>query len=94
MFLQGLKSVVHNVPEIVEVVGTKYVDELLCVHEEDVKKAKEVLQLIFTQLMAASKDVIAQALSRLISRLSIKNEVPVDLYFKFVIKSCRNSSSG
>nr|XP_027075323.1 mannose-6-phosphate isomerase 1-like [Coffea arabica] len=72
--LEELKSVVHNVPEIVEVVGTKYVDELLCVHEEDVKKAKEVLQLIFTQLMAASKDVIAQALSRLISRLSIKNE--------------------
>lgn len=64
-----------------EVVGRKYVDQLLCTSEEDVEKAKEVLRLVFTELMSASKDVIAQALSRLISRLSIKNEVFVDLYF-------------
>ncbi|KAL3527041.1 hypothetical protein ACH5RR_011697 [Cinchona calisaya] len=72
--LEELKSVTHNVPEIVEVVGRTHIDQLLHTSEEDVEKAKEVLRLIFTELMSASKDVIAQALSRLISRLSIKNE--------------------
>ncbi|KAL3525469.1 hypothetical protein ACH5RR_013841 [Cinchona calisaya] len=71
---EELKGVVHNVPEIVELVGTKYIDQLLCINEEDVEKAKEVLELIFTALMSASKDAVAQAISRLISRLSIKNE--------------------
>lgn len=69
-------------------VGRKYIDQLLRINGEDVEKAKEVLRLIFTELMSAGKDVITQALFRLISRLSIKNEVRVDLNFlEFVIES-------
>ncbi|KAI5684290.1 hypothetical protein M9H77_05518 [Catharanthus roseus] len=73
--LEELKDVVHNVPEIVEVVSRTGVDKLLAIGEQDGEdKAKEVLQLIFTQLMSARKEVIEQVLLRLISRLTAKRE--------------------
>lgn len=85
--LQELKDVVHNVPEIVEVVSRMGVDKLLAIGEQDGEdKAKEVLQLIFTQLMSARKEVIEQVLLRLISRLTAKREVSVHLLFWIVDK--------
>lgn len=73
---QELKTVVRNVPEVAEVVGNLYANQVLDVNNQDgEEKVKAVLQLIFTQLMSASKDVIAKALSKLKSRLRMASQV-------------------
>lgn len=57
-------------------VGSAHVEQVLHVNEHEVdENAKPILQSLFTKLMSASKDVISQVLSKLISRLNIKNEV-------------------
>lgn len=70
---EDLKGVFLSVPEIVEVVGRACADKVLEINESDgADKAKDVLRSLFSELMSASKDVISQALSRLISRLNAK----------------------
>ncbi|XP_031096410.1 mannose-6-phosphate isomerase 1-like [Ipomoea triloba] len=72
---EELKLAVQTVPEIGEVVGSAHVDQVLHVNEDEVdENAKPILKSLFTKLMSASKDVISQVLSKLISRLNIKNE--------------------
>ncbi|KAI3462545.1 hypothetical protein Pfo_019208 [Paulownia fortunei] len=74
--LEEFKSVLQNVPEIIEVVGTASADQVLRISKEDgEKKLKEVLQSLFTKLMSASKAVISEVVFKLISRLNIKHEV-------------------
>ncbi|KAI8541870.1 hypothetical protein RHMOL_Rhmol08G0094900 [Rhododendron molle] len=74
--LEELKTVVRNVPEVAEVVGNLYANQVLDVNNQDgEEKVKAVLQLIFTQLMSASKDVIAKALSKLKNRLHMASQV-------------------
>ncbi|KAH6784634.1 Mannose-6-phosphate isomerase [Perilla frutescens var. hirtella] len=74
--LEELKTVVHYVPEITEVVGGSCADQILNTSEEDgAKKLKEVLQSLFTGLMSASKAVILEKISKLISRLNLKCKV-------------------
>ncbi|CAA2938399.1 mannose-6-phosphate isomerase 1-like [Olea europaea subsp. europaea] len=73
---EELKLVVHNVPEIVEVVGSARADQVLHIRQEDgEEKSKEVLRSIFSDLMSAKKVVISEAISKLISRLNVKREV-------------------
>ncbi|KAI3451771.1 hypothetical protein Pfo_008436 [Paulownia fortunei] len=74
--LEELKTVVHSVPEIIEVVGSSCTDQVLHISEEDgEEKMKEVLQSLFTDLMSVSKAVISEVISKLISRLNLKREV-------------------
>ncbi|XP_051117930.1 mannose-6-phosphate isomerase 2-like [Andrographis paniculata] len=73
--LQELKSVVQNVPEIVEVVGTAAADQVSNMTKDvGEKKMKDILQSLFTKLMSVSKGVISEVLLKLISRLNRKCE--------------------
>lgn len=73
--LQELEGVLRNVPEIVEVVGSVYTNQVMHINEQDgEEKAKAILRSIFTQLMSASKVVISEVLSKLISRLNMERK--------------------
>ncbi|XP_073272861.1 mannose-6-phosphate isomerase 1-like isoform X2 [Primulina huaijiensis] len=73
--LEELKSVLHNVPEIIEVVGSAYAEEILQASEQDGEKMlKEILQSLFTGLMSVSNIVISEVISKLTSRLNLKRE--------------------
>lgn len=68
--------IVQTVPEIVELVGTAHTEQVLELNEDDGKeKGKLVLQSVFTELMSANKDVVAEVIAKLISRLHVKNQV-------------------
>ncbi|KAG9135642.1 hypothetical protein Leryth_002382 [Lithospermum erythrorhizon] len=72
---EELKEVFQSVPEIGEVAGKACADKVLGISESDgEEKAKDALRSLFSEIMSASKDVISQAISRLKSRLSLKNE--------------------
>ncbi|KAG6385897.1 hypothetical protein SASPL_154780 [Salvia splendens] len=74
--LEEIKSVLQNVPEITEVVGTASANQVLRISKEDgEKKRKDVLRSLFTKLMSASKAVISDAVFKLINRLNIKRKV-------------------
>uniref|UniRef100_A0A803R7V9 mannose-6-phosphate isomerase n=1 Tax=Cannabis sativa TaxID=3483 RepID=A0A803R7V9_CANSA len=76
MFLQELKSVLQNVPEIVEVVGISDVKRILEITEQDgQEKVKSALRSIFTKLMSASKDMITEVTSKMINRLHSESQV-------------------
>ncbi|KAM7524214.1 hypothetical protein LguiA_014116 [Lonicera macranthoides] len=73
---EELVGVLQNVPEIVEIVGSAQVNQFVQVNEEDGEgKVKATLQALFTQLMSASKVVISEVLSKLISRLNMESKV-------------------
>ncbi|KAG6412450.1 hypothetical protein SASPL_125129 [Salvia splendens] len=73
---EEIKSVLQNVPEITEVVGTASANQVLCLSKEDgEKKRKDVLRSLFTKLMSASKAIISDAVSKLINRLNIKRKL-------------------
>lgn len=68
--------IVQTVPEIVELVGTARTEQVLELNEDDGKeKGKLVLQSVFTELMSANKDVVAEVIAKLVSRLHVKNQV-------------------
>ncbi|KAK4410189.1 Mannose-6-phosphate isomerase 1 [Sesamum angolense] len=74
--LEEFKSVVRNVPEIIEVVGTASAHQALNIREDDGdKKLKEVLHTLFTKLMSTSKIIISEVVLKLIRRLNIAREV-------------------
>ncbi|XP_009591548.1 mannose-6-phosphate isomerase 1-like [Nicotiana tomentosiformis] len=73
--LEELKMIVQTVPEIIEVVGNAHAEQVLDLNEDGEKeKVKLVLQSVFTEIMSASKDMIAEVIAKLISRLHIKNQ--------------------
>nr|GEU47754.1 mannose-6-phosphate isomerase 2-like [Tanacetum cinerariifolium] len=67
----------ETVPEIKEVVGDAYGDQIVTFnnHNGEVKE-EQVLQSVFTKLMSVDHDVISKALSRLINSLNIEKQVP------------------
>ncbi|OIT20367.1 mannose-6-phosphate isomerase 1 [Nicotiana attenuata] len=70
-----LKLIVQTVPEIIEVVGNARAEQVLDLNEDGEKeKVKLVLQSVFTEVMSARKDMIAEVIAKLISRLHIKNQ--------------------
>ncbi|KAL8531995.1 hypothetical protein ACS0TY_008557 [Phlomoides rotata] len=72
---EEFKTVLQNVPEIIEVVGAATANQVLQISKEDgEKKLKEVLRSLFTKLMSASKAVISEVVFKLISRLNVKRE--------------------
>ncbi|EXC17063.1 putative mannose-6-phosphate isomerase [Morus notabilis] len=74
--LQELKSVLHDVPEIVELVGSTDANQLLNLSDQDAEeKVKIVLRSIFTKLMSASKEMIIEATSKLKDRLHFESQV-------------------
>lgn len=73
--LEELKEIVRDFPEIEVVVGTKAVDQLQAISDQDgTEKGKKVLQMLFSLLMLASENVTRQALSSLKDRLEKKRE--------------------
>lgn len=73
---QELKVVLQSVPEIVELVGLVDANQVLHIRELDgEEKVKSVLRSTFTQLMTASKEKTAKAVSKLKNRLH--NEIKV-----------------
>lgn len=66
----------HDVPEIVELVGSTDANQLLDLSDQDAEeKVKIVLRSIFTKLMSASKEMIIEATSKLKDRLHFESQV-------------------
>lgn len=73
---QELKRVLHDVPEIVELVGSEDVEQVLNVTEHDgEEKSKASLQSIFSRLMSANKSNISDKIDKLKIRLNMENKV-------------------
>ncbi|XP_039171879.1 mannose-6-phosphate isomerase 1 isoform X2 [Eucalyptus grandis] len=70
-----LKQVLCDVPEIAELVGSTDVEKFIKLGEQEVEKAKCLLQSIFTKLMSASADIVALAVSQIKSRLELEGQV-------------------
>ncbi|GAV89540.1 PMI_typeI domain-containing protein [Cephalotus follicularis] len=74
--LEELKVVIHNVPEILELVGCAYASQVLHTDKEDgEEKAKSVLLSIFTQLMSASEEMTDKVVTKLTSRLNTESQM-------------------
>ena len=66
----------QDVPEIVELVGSAEVNELLQINEHGhEEKVKSGLRSAFTQLMSASKEMTAEVISNLKGRLYTESKV-------------------
>ncbi|CAN1219221.1 Mannose-6-phosphate isomerase 2 [Linum perenne] len=71
-----LKDVLCNIPEIVELIDSKDVYQLLQInHRVEAEKVKSVLRSIFTQLMSASREMTTKAVSKLKIRLQMQSQV-------------------
>ncbi|PON87866.1 Mannose-6-phosphate isomerase [Trema orientale] len=74
--LQELKSVVLNVPEIVELVGSSEANQVLEISDQDgEEKVKSVLRSTFTKLMSASQEMIVEVTSKMKNRLHLESQV-------------------
>lgn len=66
----------HNVPEIVEVVSSADANKILHLDEQDEEqKVKSALRSTFTKLMLASKETIMGVISEMKSRLHMESQV-------------------
>ncbi|CAN1219226.1 Mannose-6-phosphate isomerase 1 [Linum perenne] len=73
---EELKDVLCNIPEIVELIDSKDVYQLLQInHRVEAEKVKSVLRSIFTQLMSASREMTTKAVSKLKIRLQMQSQV-------------------
>ncbi|KAL4632743.1 hypothetical protein ACB092_04G072300 [Castanea dentata] len=73
--LEELKGVLCYVPEIVDMVGSAYANQILHINEQDgEEKVKSILRSIFTKLMLASKEMITKVLSNIKSHLQIESQ--------------------
>ncbi|KAM3306215.1 mannose-6-phosphate isomerase 1 [Capsicum chacoense] len=73
--LEEFKVTVRSTPEIVEVVGNAKAEQVLNLHQHDGKEEiRLLLQSVFTDIMTVRKDVIAEVLSKLISRLNFEGQ--------------------
>ncbi|XP_065879879.1 mannose-6-phosphate isomerase 1-like [Euphorbia lathyris] len=71
-----LKAMLQNIPEIVELVGKADTNKYLSLTEKDKEeKVKSVLRSMFTQLMATSKEVTTEVISKLKNRLHVESQV-------------------
>ncbi|KAB5516598.1 hypothetical protein DKX38_027246 [Salix brachista] len=73
--LEELKSVLRDVPEIVELVGSAEVIKLLQINDGHEEKVKSGLRSAFTQLMSASKEMTAEVISNLKGRLYTESKI-------------------
>ncbi|CAM8941318.1 unnamed protein product [Rhodiola kirilowii] len=74
--LEELKDVVSSVSEVGELIGRTNVQRVLNVNVKDEgEKFKPLLQEVFTKLMSADKDRVAEVVSKVKSRLQSDNQV-------------------
>nr|XP_043630281.1 mannose-6-phosphate isomerase 1-like [Erigeron canadensis] len=72
---EELDVVLENVPEIKEVVGNACTDQIPAMDKYNGEvKEERILQAIFTELMSVNREVISEALFKLVDRLSIEKE--------------------
>ena len=73
----------ETVPELKEVVGDAYADQIVTFnnHNGEVKEEEQVLRSVFTKLMSIDRNVISKALLRLINRLNSEKEVSIYMHF-------------
>nr|XP_043605980.1 mannose-6-phosphate isomerase 1-like [Erigeron canadensis] len=72
---EELDVVLENVPEIKEVVGNACADQISALDKHNGEaKEERFLRAIFTELMSANREVISEALSKLIKRLNREKE--------------------
>ncbi|CAN6451595.1 unnamed protein product [Victoria cruziana] len=72
--LEELKGMLGSLPEVVNLVGEEYVEELLKDHT-DAKDVKAALRLVFTQLMSAKQDAVSEAVLKMKNRLINEKQV-------------------
>ncbi|OIT00013.1 PREDICTED: mannose-6-phosphate isomerase 1-like [Nicotiana attenuata] len=73
--LEELKVTVKTTPEIVEVIGNAKAEQILNLNEDHGEaEVRLMLQSAFTDIMSVRKDVIAEVLAKLISRLNIEDQ--------------------
>ncbi|CAO2817239.1 unnamed protein product [Amaranthus hypochondriacus] len=74
--IEDLQKILKGVPEISQLVGAPVVDQVLNVTLEDGEDVvKAALKQLFTHIMSASENVVADVLSQLISRLRKKEDL-------------------
>ncbi|XP_042513765.1 mannose-6-phosphate isomerase 1-like [Macadamia integrifolia] len=74
--IEELKDLLHDVPEIIDLVGNAEANEVLLINEQyDENRVKAILQSIFTQLMTASENAITEAVSKMKQRLNMDTKV-------------------
>ncbi|EAZ08978.1 hypothetical protein OsI_31243 [Oryza sativa Indica Group] len=74
--IQELKDVLRTVPEVEGLIGHEHAAKLMSFKEYDAgNQVKSTLQSAFANLMLASKDMVSEALSKLISRLNIESKI-------------------
>uniref|UniRef100_A0A7N0SZI6 mannose-6-phosphate isomerase n=1 Tax=Kalanchoe fedtschenkoi TaxID=63787 RepID=A0A7N0SZI6_KALFE len=74
--LEELKDVVSSVPEVGELIGSSNKDRILHFNVKDgQEKFKPLLHEVFTKLMSADKDIVAEVISKVKNRLQSQNKV-------------------
>ncbi|RCV24468.1 hypothetical protein SETIT_5G087000v2 [Setaria italica] len=74
--IEELKDVLRTVPEVEGLVGHEDTGKLMSMKEYDGgSEVKSSLQSAFAKLMTASKDMVSEAISKLISRLNIESKI-------------------
>lgn len=73
--LQELKSVIRDIPEIEELVGSEEANQVFCISEHDEEKVKFVVRTIFTLLMSADPETTKKIVFKLKRRLHMESQV-------------------
>jgi hypothetical protein len=74
--IQELKDVMRTVPEIEGLVGHEDAGRIMSLKECDAgNEVKSSLQSTFVKLMTASKDIVSEAIAKLITRLNTESKV-------------------
>ncbi|PAN32037.1 hypothetical protein PAHAL_5G458500 [Panicum hallii] len=79
--IEELKDILRTVPEVEGLVGHEDAGKLMSMKEYDGgSEVRSILQSAFAKLMTASKDMVSEAISKLISRLNIESKemLPMD----------------
>ncbi|CAA7023806.1 unnamed protein product [Microthlaspi erraticum] len=73
--LQELKSVIGDIPEIEELVGSEEANQVFCISEHNEEKVKSAVRTIFTVLMSAGPDTTKAIVFKLKRRLHMESHV-------------------
>ncbi|XP_062192263.1 mannose-6-phosphate isomerase 1-like [Phragmites australis] len=74
--IEELKDVLRTVPEVEGLVGHEDAGKIMSMKEYDGgNEAKSSLQSAFAKLMTASKDVVSEAIAKLINRLNTESKI-------------------
>jgi hypothetical protein len=82
--MKELKDVLRTVPEVEGLVGHEDAGKLMSVNDYDGgNEVKSSLRSAFAKLMSASKEMVSEAISKLISRLNIESKVKLFLHLSW-----------